>query len=113
MSHYHKDVNPSDINANPSNFASYYPAYLLYTVTAKGATAQRFSSAIDSNLSSGNPVIVGIRYSSGDTHFVVLKSGSGGNYQMYDPFIPNGHDISFTDHYSLDSIFEVDGVSVN
>ncbi|MGH7246291.1 MAG: hypothetical protein ACREGI_05175 [Candidatus Levyibacteriota bacterium] len=112
ITHYGHRVTPIDVNSNPSNFASYYPAYLLYTVNVAGVTATRVSSVIDGTLSSGNPVIVGIRYSSGDTHFVVLKSGSNGDYMMNDPFTPNGHDISFTSHYSLGSIFEVDKVIV-
>lgn len=107
--HYgHRDVTPIAVDANPLNFASYYPAYLLFTITANGISIQRISSVIDSTLASGNPVIVGIRYGNGDTHFVVLKSGSGGNYVMNDPFTPNGHDIVFSSKYSLRSIFEVD-----
>jgi hypothetical protein len=31
---------------------------------------------------------------------------------MNDPFIAGGHDISFSDHYSVASIFEVDLVSM-
>src|SRR5260221_501051 len=118
FTHYgHKDVTPVSININPDNFASYYPAYLLYTVVANGVSSQRNGttiSAIDNVLNNSNhdPVIVGIRYSSGDTHFVVLISGSNGSYQMNDPFVPNGHNISFTSHYSLSSIFEVDKVSM-
>jgi peptidoglycan hydrolase CwlO-like protein len=111
FTHYgHKDVTPIAINANASNFASYYPAYLLYTISANGATAERIGSYIDATLSGGNPVVVGIKYGNGDTHFVVLKSGSNGNYTMNDPFTPNGHDISFTSKYTIGSIFEVDKV---
>lgn len=112
MSHYGHNVTPVDINSNPSNFASYYPAYLLYTVSAGGVTAQRVSASIDSTLSGGDPVIVGI-YAYGGTHFVVLKSGSGGNYIMNDPFLSNGHDINFSDHYSLSNVFEVDKVVIH
>lgn len=114
LSHYgHRGVTPISINSNSDNFASYYPAYLKYTISVDGVTAQRIGSIIDSTLGSGHPVIVGIRYSSGDTHFVVLKSGSGGNYVMNDPFVPNGKNINFTDHYSVASIFEVDKVVIN
>jgi hypothetical protein len=111
--HYgHRGVTPLTINANPSNFASYYPAYLNRTIIADGTTSTRVSSEIDSQLSGGNPVIVGIRYSNGDTHFIVLISGSNGNYTMNDPFVPNGHKINFADHYSLGSVFEIDRVSM-
>lgn len=109
--HYgHKDVTPISINSNSSNFASYYPAYLLYTISANGVGSSRVGAAIDATLSSGNPVVVGI-HAYGGTHFVVLKSGSSGDYVMNDPFIPNGHDIKFADHYSTGSIFEVDKVN--
>ncbi|MFI5265697.1 MAG: C39 family peptidase, partial [Candidatus Levyibacteriota bacterium] len=109
--HYgHRDVTPTSINSNSNNFASYYPAYLLYTISANGTSSSRNGAAIDSTLSSGNPVVVGI-HAYGGTHFVVLKSGSNGDYVMNDPFVPNGHDLKFTDYYSTGSIFEVDRVS--
>ena len=112
LTHYeHKGVTPISINSNPDNFASYYPAYLKYTISVDGVTAQRAVSEIDSTLSTGNPVVVGIN-AYGGTHFVVVKSGSSGNYVMNDPFIPNGKNINFTDHYSIASIFEVDKVTI-
>lgn len=106
----HKSVNPLTINSNSSNFASYYPAYLNRTIVADGATSTRVPSAIDGELKSGHPVIVGIRYSNGDTHFVVLVDYNGGNYLMNDPFTPNGHKIPFADKYSLNSIYEIDAI---
>jgi len=116
MTHYGTKVTPLDINANPDNFASYAPAYLRYTISAGGATASRVSADIDSTLNDSNhdPVIVGISYDGGPIpdHFVVLVSGSNGNYTMNDPFVPNGHDISFTDHYSIGSIREIDKVEM-
>ena len=107
----HKEIMPSDIAlSSGSNFAV-DTAMLRYTITVKGVNISRNgTSSIDSALNSG-PVIVGI-YAYGGTHFVVLKSGSNGNYIMNDPFISGGHDISFTDHYSLNSIFERDTVSI-
>ncbi len=111
MTHYGRKTLPSDINANPSNFASYYPAYLLYTISANGTTAERIGTAIDSALSNGDPVVVGLR-ALGGTHFVVLRSGSGGNYMMNDPYIENGNNISFNAHYSVGSIYEVSRVVI-
>jgi ABC-type bacteriocin/lantibiotic exporter with double-glycine peptidase domain len=111
MTHYGHKTLPSDINSNSNNFASYYPAYLLYTISANGATAQRVSASIDATLGSGNPVVVGIN-AYGGTHFVVLRSGSGGNYMMNDPYIANGNNISFNAYYSVGSIFEVDKVVI-
>lgn len=112
LTHYGHHVTPLDVNA-PGNFFS-STAYLLFTVHIAGTTATRVSAAIDSTLSSGNPVIVGISYDGGPLadHFVVLTSGSGGNYTMNDPFTPNGHQIPFTSHYSLNSIVEVERVSI-
>jgi len=110
----HRSVNPQSINSNPNNFASYYPAFLKKTITADGATSNRISSDIDSELSTGRPVIVGISYDGGPSpdHFLVLISGSNGSYQMNDPFTPNGHNIPFTDHYSVGSIREIDRISM-
>jgi len=111
--HYgHKNVTPISINSDSNNFASYYPAYLKYTITADGATSSRVGAIIDGQLSSGNPVVVGVSYDGGPIpdHFVVLVSGSSGNYIMNDPFTPNGHNIPFTDHYSVGGIREIDKV---
>ena len=111
--HYnHKNVTPISINSNSNNFASYYPAFLKYRITADGASSDRVGAIIDSELSSGNPVVVGVSYDRGPIpdHFVVLLSGTSGNYIMNDPFVPNGHKISFSDHYSASGIREIDKV---
>jgi peptidoglycan hydrolase CwlO-like protein len=107
LTHYgYKDVTPEMINSNPNDFAAYAPAYLLTTINVDGITATRKAVAIDATLATGNPVIVGID-AYGGTHFVVLVSGSKGNYIMKDPYITDGNDISFTDHYTLRSIFAI------
>lgn len=116
MTHYgYKNVTPISINSDPRNFASYEPAWLNRTIYAAGASASRISSSIDSELSAGNPVIVGISYDSGPLpdHFVTLISGSNGVYQMNDPYLANGNNISFNAHYSMGSIREIDRVVVN
>lgn len=113
--HYgHRGVTPLTINSNPFNFASYYPAFLNKTIVADGTTSSRISSSIDSELSAGRPVIVGISYDGGPMpdHFLVLISGSNGNYKMNDPYTPNAHNIPFTDHYSVGSIREIDKISM-
>jgi peptidoglycan hydrolase CwlO-like protein len=113
MTHYgYRDVTPVTINSNPNNFATYYPAYLLITINVDGVSASRKSAAIDATLATGNPVIVGIN-AYGGTHYVVLISGSKGNYIMRDPYIANGKDISFTANYSLRSIFGISKVTVS
>ena len=109
FTHYGYSITPLDINSNSSNFASYYPAYLLFTISAGGKTASRVGTSLDSALSGGEPVVVGINVYGG-THFVVIKSGSNGSYIMNDPFLPGGHDVNFTDHYSMGSIFSIQKV---
>ena len=113
MTHYgHRNVTPVTINANPGNFAAYYPAYLLYTIYVDGVSATRKTATIDATLSTGNPVIVGV-HAYGGTHYVVLTSGRGGNYLMRDPYISNAKDIGFAAHYSVRNIFGISKVVIN
>ncbi len=113
MTHYgYRNVTPVTINANPNNFAAYYPAYLLVTINVNGITATRKATTIDATLAAGTPVIVGL-HAYGGTHYVVLVSGSRGNYIMRDPYITNGDNISFSSHYSMRNIFGVARVIVN
>jgi len=113
MTHYgYKNVTPVSINSNPDNFASYYPAYLLFTINVGGVSATRIASAIDATLSTGNPVVVGLR-AYGGTHFVVLTSGSNGSYLMNDPYIANGKGLSFSSKYSVANIFSIAKVVIN
>lgn len=105
----HRSVTPQTINSIPSNFASYYPAYLKFEIVADGASSSRVSTAIDNELSAGRPVIVGISYDSGPIadHFLVIVSGSNGDYTMKDPYTPNGNNISFSSKYAVSSIRNV------
>jgi peptidoglycan hydrolase CwlO-like protein len=113
MTHYgYRGVTPVTINADPANFAAYYPASLLTTINVAGVTATRKSTYIDTTLATGNPVIIGLN-AYGGTHFVVFVSGSKGNYLMRDPYIMNGNDISFADHYSMRDIFSVSRVVIS
>lgn len=111
--HYgHKGVTPATINSIPSNFASYYPAFLLKVISANGVTARRVYDSIDAVLSSGNPLVVGISYDNGPIadHFVVFTGGSGGTYTMKDPFTPNGNNIDFRTRYPNARIVDVEKV---
>jgi len=75
MTHYgYADVTPQTINADPDNFATYYPAYLMSTIYVDGITATRKVTTIDATLATGNPVVVGL-HAYGGTHFIVLISG--------------------------------------
>lgn len=99
-----ENITPADIAGNSSNFFS-NTAYMLIPWVG-GKFASVWSSdlgAIDSKLSSG-PVIVGLKAGPYGTHFVVLKSGSGGSYVMHDPW--NGADLNFSDYYSTGQIFQ-------
>lgn len=108
----HRNVTPATINSDPNNFASYERAWLLKTITADGMTTSRITADIDSELSAGRPVIVGISYDGGPyaDHFLVLISGSGGDYMMNDPYTPNGHNISFRGRYPTSRIVEIEKV---
>jgi peptidoglycan hydrolase CwlO-like protein len=111
--HYgHRDVTPQSINSVSSNFGGIPAVLLKYSISANGVSSQRMSATIDSTLASGNPVVIGISYDGGNLpdHFLVLLSGSGGNYMMNDPFTPNGHNISFRGRYPTERIVEVDKV---
>src|SRR6185369_72093 len=97
---------PSDIAGSPDAFFSPNSdtALLWKDITVNGVRIIRNSigvstANIDNELSSGRPVIVGLY--SGPAHFIVLKSGSNGNYVMNDPFVDQGHDIAFTSRYSI------------
>jgi len=117
-SHYgHKDITPQSINSNSSNFGGIPAALLKYSISVNGISSSRTrigssSSALPGNIT--DPVIVGISYDGGPLpdHFLVIISGSNGNYMMNDPFTPNGHNIPFTSKYSLGSIVEVDSISM-
>jgi peptidoglycan hydrolase CwlO-like protein len=113
LTHYgYKDVTPVTINSDPSNFAAYYPAYLLYTINVDGISATRVKTAIDTTLATGNPVIIGLN-AYGGTHYVVFVSGSKGNYVMRDPYIANGKDIGFAANYSMKDIFAIAKVTIS
>ena len=100
-----QNVTPGDTAGNSSYYFS-NTAYMLLPWLGGKFTASWGSDtgAIDSKLSSGEPVIVGLRAGAYGQHFVVLKSGSGGNYKMNDPWY--GPDLDFSSHYSTGQIFQ-------
>ncbi len=113
--HYgHRDVTPQSINSVSSNFDGIPAALLKYTISANGTSATRSSADIDSTLASGNPVIIGISYDGGPypDHFLVLVSGSGGNYTMKDPYTANGNNISFRGRYPTVRVVQYYKVSI-
>lgn len=107
MTHYgYRDVTPVSINSNPNNFASYFPAYLLFTIAVDGVTATRKAATIDATLAGGDPVVIGMNVYGG-THFIVLVSGRGGNYVMRDPYFENAKDLPFSSRYNLKEVFSI------
>lgn len=96
MKKHGNSVTPADVASNSSYFFSTTAFMNLPWGGGKFSSSWGYNqSAIDSKLASGEPVIVAVR---GGAHFVVLKSGSAGNYIMNDPW--NGPDLNFSDYYS-------------
>ncbi|MBU6141515.1 C39 family peptidase [Patescibacteria group bacterium] len=113
MTHYgYRDVTPATIDADPNNFASYYPAYLLYTINVDGVTASRVGATINATLATGNPVILGLNVFGG-THFIVLTGRDANGYIMRDPYFINSKDVSFSSRYNLGEVFTVEKVVIN
>jgi len=103
------DVNPSQLAVNSSYFFQDlmlipWPAQPGYKFSINyGANF----GLIDSELSAGRPVIVGIRAGSqnGGKHFLVLKSKTGDGYIMNDPW--EGPDLKYSQHYQTGNILSV------
>lgn len=115
-SHFgHRDITPADIAfSSPANFSVGTALLMKGTIYVKGVSINRSTVAgsLSPDVVGGGPVIVGVNSGPFGTHFVVVKSYTDGKYIMNDPYVEGGHDISFTDHYSLGSVFEVDRVSM-
>ncbi|HAV15370.1 MAG TPA: hypothetical protein DCX25_03505 [Candidatus Pacebacteria bacterium] len=114
--HYGKSLNPGQIAESYSPFDP-NTAFMIrdrsWTVNGVTMTRTRIgnsSSAIDSELNAGRPVVVGLYYDLG--HFIVIKGKDSNGYIMNDPFMPGGKDKKFTDTYSLSDIRAVDSVRV-
>lgn len=111
----HKEILPSDIAISGAASFSVGTAMLVKgTISVKGVNInrQQIASKLNPDLLNSGPVIVGIYHGQFGTHFVVIKSYTDGKYMMYDPYEANGHDKSFTDYYSLGSVFQVDRISI-
>ncbi len=113
----HKDILPSTIAGSQNSNFAVGTALLKFSIDVNGTSITRNEIGTSANAIPNTitqPIIVGISYDGGPIadHFVVLTGGSNGNYTMDDPFVPNGHEVPFTDHYSLSSIVEVETVSM-
>lgn len=103
------NINPSIYASDPSNF-TLSTAYAKTPNPPSGYEYQQVgysSNTVDNELKSGRFVIAQIRMSSSISgmHFIVLISGSNGNYKMHDPWY--GPDLNFSDHYSTSSIMSL------
>jgi hypothetical protein len=113
--HAGKSLKPSDIAGTPSAFFSpnVDTALLYWQFSVNGINVNLNSvsvSQLDQKLTSG-PVIAGLF--SGPDHYIVIKSGSNGNYVMNDPFMEGGGDKNFTDKYSVNNIKMIFTASFN
>lgn len=117
MSHYGFSVTPETLANSPEAFIF---GDLRYSFSLNGANVSRNPWAgynqekIDSEISSGRPVIVQLYSPSvSGRHFIVLISGSGGKYKMNDPVRENGHNIDFSQYYTTAMVASTDVTSVN
>ena len=103
------DRKPSEIAANSSYF-SLRTAYMRSPLPAPpGYKYYRYNyrdyGIIDKELKADRPVIVHLRVGTYDGHFVVIKSGSDGNYKIFDPLF--GGEVSLSSRYSSSMIDSV------
>jgi peptidoglycan hydrolase CwlO-like protein len=102
---YGEDVTPITIASNPSYFFS-TTAYMLQPWAAPGGYRYERSGydqgKLDNELKEGRPVIAHLQVNTRDGHFIVIKSGSGGQYVMHDPW--EGYDKKFSDFYRISQI---------
>jgi len=99
------NITPAEVAASSSYFFSDTAYFLIPWAGGKFQSVwQRDLGAIDSRLANNDPVIVGVRAGPYGQHFIVLKSGSNGDYIMNDPW--EGANLKFTDFYSTSQIFQ-------
>lgn len=97
------NTSPSRIAANSNYFFSSTAFMLSPPPVPPGFSSKLYyyysSAIIDKELSNDRPVIVHVKTNNGyGGHFIVLKSGSNGNYIMNDPW--HGESLSFNSKYS-------------
>jgi peptidoglycan hydrolase CwlO-like protein len=100
------DVTPGQIASRSEYF--FEDLMLLPWPAQSGYKFTRYAknmSLVDSELSSGRPVVIELLFSGGSQHFVVFKSKDGSDYIMNDPWF--GPDLKFSDHYSSSNINSV------
>jgi hypothetical protein len=120
--YYGKSLKPSDISTTSSVFFG-NTAYMVqgsWSVNGVSTNRTRVCSncgqsnviqRIDSEVTAGRPVVVGLY--GGPDHFIVIKAKEGNEYIMNDPFLENGGNRKFSEKYSIGDIKTVDYVTVN
>ena len=92
---------PSAYAANSGNFWG-NTAYMAIPNPPSGYIYKQInydSNAIDNELQAGRYVIAQVKMSTVvGMHFIVIISGSNGNYKIHDPWF--GADLNFSEHYS-------------
>ncbi len=99
-----ENVTPADVAAEQSYFFADTAMMSIPWNGGRFTSRSKDMGAIDSKLANGTPVIVGLNAGPYGTHFIVLKSGSGGSYVMNDPW--NGANLNFSSYYSVGQIFQ-------
>lgn len=102
------DINPSTFAANPSNFVL-MSAWMKNVTPPSGYrydSVKYNTNTIDNELKNGRFVIAQISMKNiSGMHFIVLISGSNGNYKMHDPWY--GPDLDFSSHYTPSSVISL------
>ena len=102
------DITPSAYAANSSNFWG-NTAYMSTPNPPSGYSYKQVSynsGVIDDELKAGRYVIAQMKMSNvAGMHFVVIISGSNGNYKIHDPWF--GADQNFSDRYSPASVMSL------
>lgn len=102
------DITPSLYAANSSNFWS-NTAYMTTPSAPSGYTYKQISynsSIVDQELKAGRYVIAQMKMSNiAGMHFIVITSGSNGNYKIHDPWF--GADLNFSDRYSASLVMSL------
>jgi peptidoglycan hydrolase CwlO-like protein len=101
-----QDISPSTYASNPGNFSG-LTAYALQPVPPSGYHYEQSSYSsgkVDEELKNGRYVIAEIKMSGSvsGVHFIVIISGTNGNYKVHDPWY--GADLNFTEHYNTSLI---------
>lgn len=103
------NISPSAYAADPSNF-SLNTAYATDPHPPSSYSYKKISyssNSIDNELKSGRYVIAQMKMSGtvSGMHFIVIISGSNGNYKIHDPWY--GPDQNFSDRYSPSSVMSL------